>query len=415
MLPEIVLLTFAALLLLVVWRSHDRLQRSIAPRPRPPRLRLYPSVTVIRPVRGLDAGARENIQSAFDTGYPGPVETLFVFDDESEPALPIVREEIRALKRRGAERHGDTARVILCGHPPRGRTGKLHAMITALRHAGGELVAFADSDIRPDRLALRRLVETLLGAPAAGSAFAPVVSVLPPRTAGDAGYALLLNGLYGAAAAAATRRSGGELPFIMGQFMVFKREALQAIGGLESADGQLVDDMYLGARVRAAGFRNMVSPHAVPIIQEGLTLGEFVGVYRRWLTFSRTGLPGWSFKLASALHGAVFWGGLLAAAAALIQGQWLAAFLNALAPCAVASSINSLHSTLGGAPIRGRHRLVSAGLLLGAPLVFLTIFMRWRVSWRGRTYRLDSGSRLAVGSRTRGEGLAASPSSRPAT
>jgi hypothetical protein len=51
------------------------------------------------------------------------------------------------------------------------------------------------------------------------------------------------NGLHGSAASSAARRPGGELPFIMGQFMIFKRSALTAIGGLESAEGQLVDDM----------------------------------------------------------------------------------------------------------------------------------------------------------------------------
>ena len=52
----------------------------------------------------------------------------------------------------------------------------------------------------------------------------------------------------------------GELPYIMGQYMVLKRDALRAIGGLKSAEGQLVDDMYIGARMRAAGYTNRVAP-----------------------------------------------------------------------------------------------------------------------------------------------------------
>ena len=47
----------------------------------------------------------------------------------------------------------------------------------------------------------------------------------------------------------------GELPFIMGQLMVFRRPALRAIGGVACAEGQLVDDMYIGKRVHEAGFR----------------------------------------------------------------------------------------------------------------------------------------------------------------
>jgi len=43
--------------------------------------------------------------------------------------------------------------------------------------------------------------------------------------------------------------------------MLLRRSALEAIGGVEAADGQLVDDMYLGQRLVAAGYRNLVVPH----------------------------------------------------------------------------------------------------------------------------------------------------------
>ena len=35
----------------------------------------------------------------------------------------------------------------------------------------------------------------------------------------------------------------------MGQLMVFKRRALEAIGGVGVAQGQFVDDMYIGKRL----------------------------------------------------------------------------------------------------------------------------------------------------------------------
>ena len=276
------------------------------------------------------------------------METIFVFDDEDEPALPLVREAM--AQHEGPETFGEV-RVLFCGQPPPGHTGKLNAMIKGLREANGELVVFADSDIRPDRRALTVLVETLLANPEAGSAFAPVFSSLQPLTAGDAGYTLLLNGLYGAAANAASRLRGGKLPFIMGQFMVLRREAIEAIGGLESAQGQLVDDMYLGARISAEGYANLVSPHPVPVIQRGMSPSEFWGVYRRWIAFGRSGLPGMDFKITSFLHGLVYWAGLAGAALSAWLGMWHVAARSALAPVAVAASITVLHRALGGAPL----------------------------------------------------------------
>src|SRR6185369_11962781 len=140
----------------VAWqRELARAQR----RPEPPRKTLwhYPSVSVIRPVRGADVGARENFIAALDTGYPGDVETLFVFDDEHDPGLPIARQVVR--EHNESFRHGSAA-VLVAGAPPPARTGKLNAMIVGAARARGSLIAFGDSDTRPDRELLRELVET---------------------------------------------------------------------------------------------------------------------------------------------------------------------------------------------------------------------------------------------------------------
>jgi ceramide glucosyltransferase len=357
-----------------------------------PKLNNPPSVTVIRPVRGLDTGARENIRAALDNGYPGKVETLFVLDDETEPAVPLIREEIRRHTEEGG--HG-TARVIFCGPPPAFRTGKLNAMIVGLRAARNKLIAFADSDIRPDKKSLTTLVATLVNSPRAGSASAPVYSALPARTVGDSAYTMLMNGLYGPTAAALTHLNGGELPFIMGQFMIFRRDAIDAIGGLESADGQLVDDMYLGAQVKQAGYRNMISPRRVPIIQEGLSFKEFLEIYHKWLTFSRSGLPQWSFKALAWMPGLVFWLGLIGSVAALVNGYWVAAGLSFLAPVVVAGSANLLNGSIGGASMGWRYGWVSFALLVFTPAVLLNTYRKRNVVWRGRTYDLNAKSTLA--------------------
>jgi ceramide glucosyltransferase len=387
MILEASLAAVALVLLTALWISHRRQARAIRPPARRPPRVSYPSLTVIRPIKGLDAGLAENLEAALDHGYPGAVETLFVFDDRREPALPLVE---AALSKVGHS----AGRVVFAGQPPANRTGKLNAMIVGLREARGELVVFADSDIRPDRQALRELVDTLLDDPHAGAAFAPVVATRPARTFGDAGYGLLLNGLYGPAAAAAASRRQGTLPFIMGQFMIFRREALRAIGGLECAEGQLVDDMYLGSRIAAAGYHNKVARYPVPVIQEGMAGAAFLATFRRWITFSRSGLPGRDFKLAGWLTGATYWAGLLGACAALALGLPLGAALLALAPVGVSASLNRLHTRLGGASLGWRHLWVSFAVLLMAPLIYLSILGRREVTWRGRRYQLDAGSRL---------------------
>ena len=127
-----------AALALEVLRAHRQLGRNLDPSVRTREPVRYPSLTVIRPIRGLDVEANENIRAALDTGYPGACETLFVLDDEQEPALALIQQAMREA--RAAGRSVD-ARVLFAGRPPAGRTGKLNAMIVGLagrpRRAGG--------------------------------------------------------------------------------------------------------------------------------------------------------------------------------------------------------------------------------------------------------------------------------------
>lgn len=390
---ESLLLTLSAGLLAYIWITHRRLNWPRRPVSQRRRHESYPSVTVVRPIKGLDSGFRENARGALDHGYPGEVETLFVFDDETEPGVPIVREVLSEFR---AEHGAVDARILFSGDPPPGRTGKLNAMIAALEQAKGELLAFVDSDTRALPGTLKTLVDTLLSRDDAGSAFAPVVVTEPPRTPGDAGYALLLNALYGPMAGLDARLKGGELPFIMGQFMVLKRRAIDDIGGLESAEGQFVDDMYLGMRLHEKGWRNLVAAQAVPIIQFGLPMSEFLATYVRWITFSRTGLPYSGVKAHGWLRGVAFFMGVILAAVSFANGWLFAAVAAAAVPIAFAASVNELHVVSGGAPLPARVGWMSFALMLVAPWVYSQALLGRQVSWRGRAYKLNASSTLAT-------------------
>jgi ceramide glucosyltransferase len=374
---------------ILIW--HLRLRRAIAPAPGAAvRLPRYPSVTVIRPVRGRDVGAEENFRAALDTGYPGEVETLFIFDDDSDPGLPLARSVVADHHAAGRAGQAD---VLVAGAPPPGRTGKLNAMIAGTERARGELIAFGDSDTRPDREVLRQVVETLAAAPDAGSAFAPILVDQPARAAGDALYALMQNALYAPLAVFAAGPAR-QLPFIMGQLMVFRRSVLAAIGGVACAEGQLVDDMYLGRRLHEAGYRNLMSRHPLRIATGGMTFAQFIPVYRRWLAFSRNGLP-LSFTWRQWLLGLHFVSALALSMLALVGGYGAAALPATAALFAVGWSQLSLQHEYGGAPIPLRLAWTAWAVFLIAPAVIAANALRRDVSWRGRVYRLDTDAALA--------------------
>ena len=377
----------AALLLLDMLGWHWLLARAVRRDPPPSRTpRSWPSVTVVRPVKGADTGQRENLAAALEHTYPGDVQTIFVFDDEDDPGYAGAKRAVEAHTGPG------TASLITCGAPPQSRTGKLHAMIVGAEHATGDLLAFGDSDTRPDPGLLTTLVSTLLADARAACTFAPAVVVGRLRTAGDVGYAMMLNALYGSVAAW-TAGPSGRLPFIMGQIMVFRREALDEVGGVACAEGELVDDMAIGRCLHRAGWNNVMVTDPLAIVSEGISLGQFLKIYRRWLLFGKNGLsfrftwPVWARSIEYFLA-------IVVAILSAVAGAWVALGLALLAVLVFGVSNVRLHRLLGGGPLPVAGLWMVWALLLIAPLV--QISMRFGgVDWRGRDYRLGRDASLA--------------------
>ena len=255
-------------------------------------------------------------------------------------------------------------------------------------------MAFVDSDIREDENDLRVMVATLLADPRAGAVFPTVISMEPPETLGDVGYAVMVNGLYEPAALATAHLLGGELPFIMGHMMVLKREAITAIGGLESAEGQLVDDMFLGKRLKQFGFRNKLSPKPATIIQQGTSTGEFIQILIRWIAFSMTGLPLLTCKLPHWLTGISFWIGLIVMVLAGMKGNPPLAFLAGFLALSVGITINDLHYRMAGTRIPLRYAWGSLLIWLASPVIYAQIWIKREVNWRGRVYSLNKAALL---------------------
>jgi ceramide glucosyltransferase len=350
---------------------------------------VLPPITVIRPVRGLDAELEENVRAALRQRYPVPYETLFVLDDAREPALPVIA---RAITLEGA---ASRARIVLAGAPPRGRTGKLHAMIRGLASAREHtpLVAFADSDTRPGAGVLAALASVVVASPDVGAAFARAIGIRPPRTMADVAYGLLLDGLYAPQAALAMRRRGS-LPFVMGQTMVLRRSALDACGGLEGSEGELVDDMHIGARLAAAGHRNVLCSAPVAIVQQRMGWAELRATVLRWMVFGRTGIPWWPFNAPVALWITTFVLGIAGAVLALASGDLVALALTLACSTSVVIGLDLLRRRQGGAPLPWWLWWAPFACLATVPWFFARARFARTIAWRGRTYRLDASGRL---------------------
>ena len=371
--------------------SHRKTVRALRTRDaqRPPRLATYPPITVIRPVKGVDVEQEANFRAALETGYRGEVETIFVLEDEDDPAYPLVR---RAIEEHRSSTTAGTARIVLAGKPPAGRTGKINNMIVGEAEARGEIIVFGDSDTRPDTAVLTNLVEHLVADDSAGAGFAPVVNPCRPRSAGDVGYAIILNA-YLVGGMETALGPGRTLPFLMGQTMAFRRSALRDIGGVKCADGQLVDDMYLGARIVDAGYSNVMGTHPLQVINHGLGFRGFLKLWRRWLFCGRGGIPS-SFALPFVMRAVSFFIALGLAIAMAVSGHpWLAALATSIWILEGLHYVR-LHLMVGGAALPLRYAWMTLMPYPTTIPIGLSMLVRPELDWRGHTYRVDGSARL---------------------
>jgi hypothetical protein len=97
-------------------------------------------MTLIKPVRGLDDGMRENFEAIADSDPEKALQVIIALESEADPAA--------AVAQGFAASHPGRDILVLYTGTARGRTGKAHNMIEALSRAKHARVIFSDADIR---------------------------------------------------------------------------------------------------------------------------------------------------------------------------------------------------------------------------------------------------------------------------
>lgn len=136
-----------SLLVVVNLAAVPRLSR-VADRLRPDR---WPSVSVVIPARNEEAGVEEAVRSHLGADYSGL--EVVVVEDCSTDRTPQILAKLATTDAR--------LRVVAGIDPPAGWLGKPHALHVGAGAARGELLLFADADIRYHPAALREAVAFL--------------------------------------------------------------------------------------------------------------------------------------------------------------------------------------------------------------------------------------------------------------
>jgi chlorobactene glucosyltransferase len=201
-----------------------------------------PRVSVVIPARDEAAAIERTVRSHLAQDYPDL--QVVVVDDLSTDGTAKI---LKTLSR------GDSRLTVVAGRePPEGWLGKPNALLSGARAADGELLLFADADVRYDPRTLREAVAVMEEQALDLLAFFPRLetrgfweSVLMPYL----GVAVFL----GLGFLARVRRC----PIAMGAGAgnLVRRRVYDSIGGHAALSDSVVDDVRLAVTVKRAGFR----------------------------------------------------------------------------------------------------------------------------------------------------------------
>ncbi|MGA2438241.1 MAG: bacteriohopanetetrol glucosamine biosynthesis glycosyltransferase HpnI [Acidobacteriaceae bacterium] len=235
-----------------------------------------PDVSILKPVKGVDARMYEGLASHCRQQYAGRFEILFGVSSADDPAV----EEIERLR---AEFPQCAIRLIVC--PERlGTSGKVSTLVQMLGEAKYDYVLINDSDIRVSPMYLTRVMGRFADPPVG-----MVTALFLGRTALD-GPALTLWARLEALAIStdfmagvlAARRLEGGIHFGLGATLAMSREALTRAGGLEPLVDSLADDFEMGVRIERAGYRIELCDEVVETTVPSYNLRGFCEHQIRW-------------------------------------------------------------------------------------------------------------------------------------
>ncbi|WP_256645696.1 glycosyltransferase family 2 protein [Thermomonas paludicola] len=151
----------------------------------------------------------------------------------------------------------------------------------AARHASGQVLGLINNDIEVIEPGWLREMVAEAVVPTVGAVGA--LLLYPDGRLQHAGVLLGLNGVAGHPHAGRSRQTPGqmgrlrlvqELSAVTGACLLLRRQVFEVVGGLDEALPVAFNDVDLCLRIRAAGYRNLWTPHAALVHAESATRGH---------------------------------------------------------------------------------------------------------------------------------------------
>jgi ceramide glucosyltransferase len=334
-------------------------------------------VTILKPVKGMDAGSYDNFASFCRQLYSGPVQIIFAAASADDPVIPVIHRLIE-----DHPGHDISLNINPAIHGP---NYKVSNLINAFPGAKHDIIIVCDSDIRvtPDYL---DAVTGHFCDPQVGL----VTSLYRTSSVHNIATALEATGFTSEMVPnvlTALQLEG--LSFALGASMAVRRETLASIGGFESLAEYLADDYQLGNKIHRAGWRIVLDGCFVESMMKTEHLMSVLSRQLRWARTMRVSRP--AGYLASGITQPF--------PAAFLAAIFAPSLQTGLYAIALLYSVRLAVSTCFSQNFV-RDRLLPRWLWL-LPLRDMLAFFCWalsflgnRVEWRGTRFRLKPGGKL---------------------
>jgi ceramide glucosyltransferase len=363
--PAIATFPFIYYLLAIAsaWRFFSRPRRRAA--------EFTPPISVLKPVRGLDPECYENFASFCRQDYPD-YEVLFCVSDLDDPTVQAIRQVSEEYPERNVR--------FVVGGSVRGSNDKVAKLIRLEKEARHTVLVLSDSDVRVEPDYLRTLVAPLAD-PSVGAVTCLYKEMGVRSVTTDLEAIGLVTDFY-PGLLVDWQLEG--VKFALGSTIALRRDTLGRIGGFEAQENRVADDLQLGRRIAAAGYRVELLPYAVSMVADYETLRELAQKRLRWAVVMRHMRP-WGHL------GLLFTQGLawsLAAIAAQPVARVIVTFLAAYLALRFAVAWLIAVRGLGLRDFPRKFWLIPVWDLF-AFLIWVASFARRRIRWRGAEYYLQ--------------------------
>jgi len=230
---------------------------------------IYPPVSILKPLRGLDDNLFDNLSSFCNQDYP-EYEILFSLQDRNDPAYKVA-----TMVR---DKHSDSNITIIVERYNAGLNPKVNNLIPAYRKSRHPFILISDSNVIVGR---DYLAETVRHAqdPSVGLV-SNLIRGVGGRSIGAVLENLHLNSFIIGSVSFLDRFLG--MPCVIGKSMLMKKDDLRALGGLEAFKDILAEDFVIGREMQKSGKRVVLSNYLISNVNENWGIRRFLNRHTRW-------------------------------------------------------------------------------------------------------------------------------------